>query len=218
MPSCQCQGIEGCFNSRLVTRELADYRRRGARKTTRILIEALRDAGIQGSTLLDIGGGVGAIQHALLRAGASSATDVDAATAYAEAARQEAERLGLADRVRIVHGNFVELAPEIPAADVVTLDRVICCFDDMRALVGLSSERARRLYGVVFPRDTWWANALAPIFNAVLRLFRNPFQFFIHRTRDIESVARAQGLERRFHRNAGFWQVAVYARPGSAAR
>lgn len=217
MPSCQCQGIEGCFNSRLVTRELADYRRRGPRKTTRILIEALDAAGVQGATLLDIGGGVGAIQHALLRAGASSATDVDAATAYAEAAREEAARRGLADRVRILRGNFVELAPEIPAADVVTLDRVICCYDDMRALVGLSSERAFRLYGAVFPRDTWWTRLLAPIPNALLRLFRNRFQFFIHRTRDVEAVLRAQGLERRFHRTAGLWQVVVYARPGAAA-
>lgn len=217
MPSCQCQGIEGCFNPRLVTRELERYRRRGAAKTTRMLISAIEAAGIQDATLLDIGGGVGAIQHALLQAGASTATDVDAASAYAEAARQEAERLGLAGRVRILQGNFVELAHEIPAADVVTLDRVICCYDDMRALVNRSSAHSRRLYGLVFPRDTWWARMLAPIPNATLRLFRNPFQFFIHRTRDVEAVARAQGLERCFHRNAGFWQVVVYARAGGAA-
>jgi|SRR5579884_1303454 len=217
MSSCQCQGIEGCFNPKLVKRELADYHRRGPRKTTRLLVEALRAADVQGATLLDIGGGVGAIQHALLQAGAAEATDVDAATAYAEAARQEAERLGLADRVRILHGNFVELAPEIPAADVVTLDRVICCYDDMQALVGLSSERARRLYGAVFPRDPGWARAILPIFNAIPRLFGSHFRFFIHRTRDVEAVLRAHGLERRFHRTAGIWQVAVYARTGAAA-
>ncbi len=213
MPSCQCQGIEGCFNQWFVARELARYRRGGPAKTTRILVEAIEAAGVEGMTLLDIGGGVGAIQHALLQAGVSGATDVDAATAYTEAAREEAERLGLADRVRFLHGNFVDLAPEVPPADIVTLDRVICCYDDMRALVGLSAERARRLYGLVFPRDPWWARLLAPIPNAILRAFRNRFQFFIHPTPAVEAIVRAQGLERRFYRKVGFWQVVVYARP-----
>jgi hypothetical protein len=215
MTNCQCQGIEGCFNPRFVTRELARYRRRGPPKTTRILIGALEAAGIAGMTLLDIGGGVGAIQHALLRDGASSATDVDASTAYAQAAREEAERLGLADRVRVMHGNFVELASEVPPADIVTLDRVICCYDDMRALVGLSAERARRLYGVVYPRDPWWMRLLAPLPNALLRAFRNQFQFFVHRTQAVEAVVRAHGLEPRFRSKVGIWQVVVFARPSA---
>jgi magnesium-protoporphyrin O-methyltransferase len=214
MTSCQCQGIESCFNQGFVDRELARYRRRGLEGTTRILVEALVAAGVEGLTLLDVGGGVGAIQHALLQTGVSSATDVDASTAYTAAAREEAQRLGLADRMRFVHGNFVDLAPEIPPADIVTLDRVICCYADMRALVGLSAERARRLYGVVYPRGPWWMRTLVPLFDAVLRAFRNPFQFYVHDPRAVEDVVRAHGLERRFYRKTGLWQVIVYARPG----
>ena len=45
------------------------------------------------------------------------------------------------------------MSDEIEAADVVTLDRVICCYPDMEALVGRSAERALRLYGLVHPRD-----------------------------------------------------------------
>jgi hypothetical protein len=52
------------------------------------------------------------------------------------------------------YGDFVALAPALSAADVVTLDRVICCYDDMPALVGRSAALAERLYGVVYPRDT----------------------------------------------------------------
>jgi hypothetical protein len=50
-----------------------------------------------------------------------------------------------------------------------------------------------------------------------LRLFRSRFQFFIHRTRDVEAIVRAHGLEPHFHRNAGFWQVVVFARPRAGA-
>ena len=120
------------------------------------MIDALKKQGVSGVSLLDIGGGVGAIQHGLLAAGVQNATDVDASKAYLAAARQEANRRGIADRVDFQYGNFVEMADKIEPADVVTLDRVICCYPDMEKLVSLSVERARQLYGLVYPRDTWW--------------------------------------------------------------
>ena len=93
MTSCQCQGIENQFNSREAAKKLGDYHKNGPAGTTRLLIEALKEAGVEGRTLLDIGGGIGAIQTELLKAGAQSAVSVDASTAYIEAAQQEALRL-----------------------------------------------------------------------------------------------------------------------------
>ena len=55
-------------------------------------------------------------------------TNVEASTAYAEAFEQEATRLGHADKVQIYMEDFVEIALEIPKADIVTLDRVVCCY------------------------------------------------------------------------------------------
>src|SRR5437867_553179 len=107
MTSCQCQGIEDQFNSREAAKKLADYRKHGPAGTTRLLIAALKDAGVAGRTLLDIGGGIGAIQLELLKAGARSAVSVDASTAYTEAAQQEARRQGLDNRIQFQHGDFV---------------------------------------------------------------------------------------------------------------
>ncbi len=212
MPHCQCEGIEQCFNSRRVTNDLESYRTRGLARSTRLLIEALRAQGVEGLTLLDIGGGVGGIIHALLRAGAHEATDVDASAAYLAAAREEAARQGMADRITFEHGDFVALAPSLPAADIVTLDRVICCYDDMPALVKLSAERAEKLYGVVYPRDTWWIRLYIRLENVIQRIRRAPMRFFVHPTAAVEARIRAQGLERRFYKTAGPWQVVVYAR------
>ena len=212
MDCCQCQGIEGLFNQRQAARDLKAYERKGPAKSTRLLLDALRGAGVEGATLLDIGGGIGAIQLNLLDAGVSSATDVDASSAYLAAAREEATRRGLSDRVSYQHGNFVELAPTIAPADIVTLDRVICCYHDLPGLVGASAAKARRLYGLVYPRDNWLARMVAAGLGLIMRLQRNPFRFFAHRTRDVEALLHAAGLERRFHGTAGFWQVAVYAR------
>lgn len=212
MNCCQCQGIEAEFDQKKAARKLETYRAHGADLTTRILIDALKAEGVEGMTLLDIGGGVGAIQHELLRSGVQSVTSVEASSAYIAAARAEHVRQGHADRVALRHGNFVDLAAGLPPFDIVTLDRVICCYHDMQALVGLSAARARKLYGVVYPRDTWWMKIGFPIENFFYRLQQSSFRTFLHPTAAVESLVRSLGLERRFYRHTLVWQVAIYAR------
>lgn len=218
MPSCQCQAVEELFSQEYVAKELNQYRAKGPDKTTRMLTEAIKGTGLGGSTLLDIGGGVGAVQHALLSAGVQAVTSVEASSAYLNAARMEAQRRGLADRVRYHYGSFVDLAPEIPQADIVTLDRVICCYDDMENLVRLSAERARRVYGVVYPRDIWLAKAGNAMENLYYRLTKNPFRSFVHPTRAVEAILKEFGLRRQTYLLTPFWQVAVYIRQPFPAR
>ncbi len=208
-----CQGIERCFDSVKADRDLLTYRQSGPAQTTRWLIDALKAEGVEGATLLDIGGGVGAIQHELLRAGAASAVDVDASAAYLRAAAQEAARQGFAGRVTYHHGNFVDLADCIAPADIVTLDRVICCYPDMPALVGLSVARARQFYGLAFPHDTWWMRLIArPLVDASSRMRGSALRFFVHSAKVIDTLVHANGLKRVFERKSLIWHVAVYAR------
>ncbi len=215
MPSCQCEGIEAQFNRRHAADKLADYRKHGPIKSTRLLIAALLEAGVRDRTLLDIGGGIGAIQCELLKAGARAAVSVDASPAYVDAAQQEARRQGLSDRVELHQGNFVELADAIPPADIVTLDRVICCYADMPALVGSSADHARQLYAVVYPHDAAWVRLGLRLENLFQRLKGSPFRVFAHPTAAVEAVLQDRGLRRQFHRYTGVWQIAVYGRSGA---
>jgi magnesium-protoporphyrin O-methyltransferase len=213
MNCCQMQGLEELFSDQLVSKELASYRKNGPGRTTRMMIDALKAQGVQGMSLLDIGGGVGAIQHQLLKAGVQSAVDVDASRAYLTAAKSEAMRRGLEDRVRFLHGNFVETAEKLPPADVVTLDRVYCCYHDIQGLVDTSARHAQQLYGVVYPRDAWWTRIGVAVMNFVFKLQKNPYRAFVHPTRVVEEMLRKHGLERRFYKRTFMWQVAVYSRP-----
>lgn len=212
MNCCQCQGIEDLFNEQAVASELRQYRVKGPDKTTRMLIEGLKAEGVQGLNLLDIGGGVGAVQHQLMAAGVNQAVDVDASRAYLQAARDEANRRGIAARIRFEHGNFVDIAPQIAPANIVTLDRVVCCYPDMENLVGLSAARALKLYGLVYPRDTWLAKFAMKVFNFFYRLRRKPFRIFVHSTQAVDALVRSQGLQRKFYRRTFIWQVVVYSR------
>ena len=212
MPCCQCQGIETWFSKKWVAKQLRRYHKKGPEKSTRILIDALKEQGVQNMALLDIGGGFGAIQHELLKTGVRNADSVEAATAYLEAAREEAERLGLAGRIRFYHGDFVELAPEIPPADIVTLDRVICCYHDMPAQVGLSAEMSRKFYGLVYPRDTRLMKLIVKIQNFILRIRGNPFRVFVHATQQVDALTRSKGFTQCFYKNTFLWQVVIYSR------
>ena len=127
MSCCHGEGCNSQFDTRQARHDLKRYRKEGPDPTTRALIDLIKGSGVQGIRLLDVGGGVGAIHHELLDAGADAATHVDVSQAYLEVARQEAMTRRHGDRVRFVAGDFVKVASEVTEADVVTLDRVICC-------------------------------------------------------------------------------------------
>ena len=208
----QCQGIETFFDQREAERELRSYRKNGPAGITSLLLDAIRAEGVDGASLLDVGGGVGAIQHELLGAGAASAVSVDASGAYLAVAKEEAERRGLADRIEQRFGDFVDMAPQIGQADIVTLDKVICCYHDVEQLVRLSSAKAKRIYAVVYPRYNLLFRALAKLASVYFRLRRTSFRVFVHPTAVVEALVEGNGLRRTFYRKRGAWQVALFTR------
>ncbi|HUF38395.1 MAG TPA: methyltransferase [Anaerolineales bacterium] len=207
----QCRGIEEVFDTKLAENELEKYRRGGPWKETRRLLEAVRAQKIELRSLLDIGGGVGAIQHEL--AGELDAiVNVDASPAYSQTARSEAERRGYAGRAQYHVGDFVRLSENLPVADLVTLDRVICCYDDMPALVDAAVRKAGRIIGLVYPVDRLIFRAGIAVINFFQRILRRPFRMFIHDSARVDARIREAGFQPRFARKGLFWQVTVYAK------
>ena len=166
-----------------------------------------------GLTILDIGGGVGALHHLLLERGATAALDVDASRPYLDAARAEAERLALGDRVSFEYGDFVAIADRVGPADLVALDRSVCCYPDMHSLVGLAAARTRRRLGLVLPRDLAIVRFAIRVINLFQWLRRSEFRVHAHDHREIERVAREAGLDPVSKRTSGIWSILVYGRP-----
>ena len=178
-----------------------------------MLLSALARQGVEGRTFLDIGGGVGAIQHELLDAGAAYGTSAEASPAYLAAARSEASHRGHGDRMSYREGDFVEIVRQVSDADIVTLDRVICCYPDMPALVDASAARARRVYGLVLPReDRWLVRIGLGLINLVQRLRRRPFRVFGHPRAQVEGRLASVGFQRVFRGTSFAWQVLVFTR------
>jgi magnesium-protoporphyrin O-methyltransferase len=210
--SCDCPGCPNLFTARAAEEGLRRYRRQGPDPSTRLLIDALVAQGIAGATLLDLGGGVGVIPLELLSRGAASAVSVDASSAYVAVARAEAERRGIADRSSYREADFVGVSSDIAPADIVTLDRMICCYGDMPALVGRALTHANRLVGLVYPRDALWVRLVAGVMNLGSALLRRQLRWHIHSESGLNRLASEAGFRRSLLRRGLLWQVAIFVR------
>ncbi|MBL4716314.1 MAG: methyltransferase domain-containing protein [Bacteroidia bacterium] len=212
MTSCQCQGIESLFNEKEARKKLKEYRKNGPQKITKILLEAIKQNNTTNKTLLDIGGGIGGMQYDLLKSGVSEVTSVDASIAYHNVAEKETEYQGFSNSIKRYHGDFVELSSEIPHHDIVTMDKVICCYDDIQGLIDHSSKKCNETYGVIYPIDSVIAKWLQNVVNVFFKVFQNGFQVFIHSRSDIENILSSNGFKLTLRKTHWVWQICVYTK------
>jgi magnesium-protoporphyrin O-methyltransferase len=175
-----------------------------------MLIDALTTEGVEGATVIDIGGGIGAVQHELLAAGAAHVTSIDASDAYIRTAREESDRRGSPPGSPTTTATSSSLLKAIPPADIVTLDRVINVYPDWKRLIHLSAARARRLYGLVYPRNTLPVRMVVNVMNRLV--WRGPVHASVPSPDVIDRLTSQAGLGRFFSKTTGPWQVAVYRR------
>jgi magnesium-protoporphyrin O-methyltransferase len=217
MDACGCDKGFEIFDRRSAETDLERYRSKGPDTTTRMLLDLIRARGVRGASVLDIGSGIGVIDHELLREGAGHALLVDASQPSLEAARNEARRRGHLDRLDFVDGDFVSRAEAIDPADIVTLDRVVCCYPDMEALVRLSASRARFLYGLVLPRDRTILRFGMRFMNLWFRIRGMAYRAFVHPNARVDAIAAEAGLRPAAEERTFVWRVVLYERGPSTA-
>jgi magnesium-protoporphyrin O-methyltransferase len=209
---CTPSGYRKIFGARTARRDVRRYRRRGLDRAARRIVDFLAARGVEGDSVLEVGGGIGAIQLELLHAGAARTTNVELSPEYEPYA---AELLGGDTRVERRLGDFVRDAGEVEPADDVVLHRVICCYPDPEALVGAAAERARRRLVLSFPHDTALFRVGSAVFNAFLALTRTEFRTFVHPAATILGAARARGLEPALETRTRMWRIVGFERPAT---
>lgn len=211
--ACDCCGVGDQFDDGVARNDLRRYRRRGPAAATKQLLAALDALHLAPSaTLIDIGGGIGAIHHHLLEHGFARAAHVDASSAYLTAAAGEADRLGHSGRVTFYQGDFREVAPNLPPADAVTLDRVVCCDPDYESLLGAAANHARRALAFIYPRDRWYVRAAFAVVNAWQRVRRVAFRVYVHPPAAMAGVLAAQGLRLSAQGGTFLWVMELHVR------
>lgn len=203
------------FDEKNAKSDVRSYRKKGLDSTARRMIDFIVARGIAGASVLEVGGGVGAIQIELLRAGSARAANVEIVGTYEEAAAALLREHGLEGRVDRRVFDFAQDAEAVEPAEVVMLHRVVCCYPDMERMVRAAASRARRLLAMSFPPDRWWWRLwirLEPLIVRVrLRGCRLASGYF-HDPTAILATARSAGLVPVFEHRGLAWQVAILER------
>ena len=209
---CSPKGYRWVFSERSAQAEARRYRRRGLDATSRRIVDFLRTQGVEGSTVLEVGGGIGGIQIELLKAGAARAVSIELTPTYEDAASDLLNEAGLTDRVERRVMDFAQAASQVEGADVVIMNRVICCYPDMPRLAGAAADRARQLLVLSYPTGAWWMRAGLAISNLLLWLLRREFHIFVHPPEEIIATTKRRGLEPILDQRGPVWTVAALRR------
>ena len=200
------------FDVKRAERDLLRYQRGGPDVSTRLLLAELRRSPLQGLHLLDVGSGIGVIAAELAGAGLAGITLADASAGYLEAARQHLATRDTPIHAQFILGDFAVTAGSLPDADIVTLDRVVCCYPDVEALLRGAAGRARSVIAFTYPRDKWYVHAAVALENAWYRLRRDPFRAFVHSPERMASVLESAGFARAARNAKGEWALDLYRR------
>jgi Methyltransferase domain len=211
MRCCQtASGYGEFFSEEQARREARRYRSKGLRAASRWVVDAVRERGVEGRTVLEPGGGIGAVEIELLKAGAARSTVVELSPGYERVAADLAREAGVADRLDRHVGDFAE--DDTEPADVVVLHRVVCCYPDYERLLGAAAAKARQTVVFTYPPRNIVSRTLLGLVNLWLRMRGTDFRTYAHPPDLMLDVVRRAGFEPYARRRGGIWRGIALAR------
>lgn len=212
MNCCTLDVTDNHFSTARVQKKLEQYLEQGPAKTTKILLEALKEREFGKGVLLDIGAGLGPVSLELCANGVSRAVLVEMSAAFIAAATEQARQRDVLDRLEFIHGDFVNMAEQLPEADLVVLDRVVCCYPEVEPLVTLAAAKCREVLALSYPRDVWYMRLDEGYRNWRRRRNGNFFETFVHSEEAINAPLKENGFDRFYEKKTFGWKIVLYRR------
>jgi hypothetical protein len=196
----------------MARRSLESYRSKGHGELDQRLVEVSSAGGLAGARVLEIGGGIGTIQAELLEAGAERGEVVELVSAWEPYARELARDKGLETRTSFRVADVLESPESVEPADVVVLNRVVCCSPDGVKLAGAAARLAARTLVLSFPRNTFCLRLGLRAVNTGMWIARRSFRVFAHPRDALIGAAAAEGLRLAETGREGVWEFAALRR------
>jgi hypothetical protein len=210
---CCSPGAYGSFfDEKLARRDADRYRRKGLGGASRRLVRLVAGRGIEGASVLEIGGGTGTLQIELLERGAGRTMNAELSPSYEREARLLLAERGLSERA---DRRVVDIATDpdaVAGADVVVLHRVVCCYPDYESLLSVAAAKARRLVAFTFPPDLTLARLAVRLLNLGPRLRGCAFRSYVHPERAMIAAVERQGFRLEDRGRSGVWRFALLER------
>ena len=104
----------------------------------------------------------------------------------------------------------------VEPADIVIMNRVVCCYPDMPRLARAGAVHARELFVLSYPRRSWWIRSALGFANLMLWLTRRDFKVFVHPPARILATSEDHGLRTVLNEGGLIWTVAALRRASPA--
>jgi 2-polyprenyl-3-methyl-5-hydroxy-6-metoxy-1,4-benzoquinol methylase len=210
---CEPSGYGDLFGPRFSRHLAKRYRRRGLDRTAARMVAFLTEQGIEGASVLEIGGGVGDIQVDLLRHGAARATNLELVDSYDGDAASLANDAGVADRVTRRRLDIATDPDAVEPHDIVVLHRVVCCYPDYERLLTTAAEHATRMLVFSHPPRNPVSRLLFAGENLAFRVRGTAFRTYLHDPDSLVATAARGRLLVRYRRRGPFWHIVGLSAP-----
>ncbi|MFI5252087.1 MAG: class I SAM-dependent methyltransferase [Bacteroidota bacterium] len=188
------------------------FRIKGLSKEQRLLLEGIEISSVIEKSILEIGCGVGGFHHTLIKHGASSAFGVDISDGMINAAKQLSKELGIEGKSQYLVGDYLVLEPGIPPADILVMDKVVCCYENLNPLIEKSIKKTKNIYALSFPRPAWYINMIFSGIKLIAKALRGEFYPYIHDWTKMVADIKRHGFIERYKSSTFIWSVIVFQR------
>ncbi|TFB13976.1 methyltransferase domain-containing protein [Candidatus Marinimicrobia bacterium MT.SAG.4] len=210
MNCCSSENPAGKFFDKESKKFAKKYRKKGLEKVTKMLIEGIEELGIDGKTILEVGGGVGGAHRKLIHDGASKAYATELSQEMINIAAEFAKKENIEDKVEYILGDIVEMNGEVPNVDITMHDKVVCCYEFCDVLIERTLQKTKNTYAFIMPRDKFRVKIGFLFFNVSAKLFNWDFSPFIHPVQPILDKIEGAGFRLKYENTTFIWHVRVY--------
>ena len=191
---CRAGPCNEMFKPQVARKNLKQYRKKGLGAIERRMVASIPAKELDGARVLEIGGGIGAIQAELLASGAREGEIVELVPAYESYARELAQERGLEGRSRFRVADVLAQPDAVAPATIVVLNRVVCCSPDGVRLTAVAAKLTERMLVCSFPRDRFLVRVVAKLINGAQRLMGRSFRVFLHPEASLRAAVQDQGF------------------------
>ena len=213
--TCRCSdvGLAEVFGDRYARRDARNYRKTGLPARARELLRLIEERiPIRNHSTLEGGAGSGSLTVELARRGAQNALALDAIPHVTRFGPDLAQEFGVAERAHFATADFANLPPDTPPADIVILDRVVCCYPDWHALLTNAAARARRIVALTYPHENAFSRISVGTVNALQRIVGRRFRAQLHSVPAMHAHLQQSGFAGVALSRYWIWEIAVFQR------
>jgi magnesium-protoporphyrin O-methyltransferase len=213
MAGCCRSGVcEEMFNPRKARANLRRYRKKGLDKLEREMVLTASAQPLTALAFWRLEEGSAPFRPSCWRLGQEAERWLNWCPPTNPSRARLAQHKGIEGRSTFRVADVLEQPGSVAPADIVILNRVVCCSPDGVRLTAAAGKLAGRMLLVIYPRDRTVVRLVMGFMNGVFGVMGRSFRTFLHPPSALSAAAQAEGLSAAEMRRTVAWEFTAFRR------